>query len=235
VSTEAAVEHRKRALVVGASRGLGLGLVRGFLDRGWDVVATTRRRDNAALEDLARGAAGRLEIASLDVTDTGAIAGLRERIAGSRLDLLFVSAGVMNEADKPAGLETAAEFARLMETNARAPLAIIEALGADVAADGAIVAMTSVLGSVAQNTSGGYEVYRASKAALNTLLRSYASRHTDRAVIAMHPGWVRTDMGGARAALSVEDSVAGMIGVIAERLGKPGCAFLDYRGQTLPW
>ena len=104
-----------------------------------------------------------------------------------------------------------------------------------MATDGAIVAMTSVLGSVAGNTSGGYEVYRASKAALNTLLRSYAARHGDRAVIAMHPGWVQTDMGGPGAPVTVDQSARGMVDVIAARSGQPGCVFLDYQGNTIGW
>lgn len=230
------MDDEKRALIVGASRGLGLGLVRGYLARTWRVVATTRGVNDQASRDLALAAAGRLHIETLDVTDAKGIAALRDRLGEARLDLLFVAAGVMNEpADTPAGLEAPQAFARVMATNAQTPMAIIEALGDRVAAHGAIVAMTSILGSVAGNTSGGYDVYRASKAALNTMLRGYASRHTDRTVIAMHPGWVRTDMGGPRAALSVEESVAGMIAVLAERSGRPGCAFLDYRGRTIPW
>ena len=227
-------EASRRALIIGASRGLGLGLARGYLDAGWQVVATAREND-AGLLALARAALGRLSVERLDVTDAAGISALRERIGASTLDLLFVSAGVINEADKPAGIEAADAFARVMTTNAHAPMAIIETFGDKIAAGGAIVAMTSVLGSVAANTGGGYDVYRASKAALNTMLRSYACRHAERCVVAMHPGWVRTDMGGARASLSIEESVAGMIDVIDGKLGQPGCVFVDYRGQAIPW
>ena len=95
--------------------------------------------------------------------------------------------------------------------------------------------MSSILGSVGNNTTGRYEAYRASKAALNTLLRSYAVRHAARAVIAMHPGWVRTDMAGPDAALDVADSARGMVDAIDAHLGRPGCVYIDWQGQTIPW
>ena len=229
------VGNGKAALVVGASRGLGLGLVEELTGRGWRVVGTTRGRGDEGLRRLADRVGDRLAIATLEVNDADGIAALGRRIEGARLDLLFVSAGTMSDKDAAIGTVPPAEFARVMETNALAPLKIIEAIGGAVGAGGAIVAMTSVLGSVAQNGSGGYEVYRASKAALNTLLRSYAARHKDRSIVAMHPGWVRTDMGGANAPLDIPTSVAGMLDVVAGRAGKPGIAYLDYQGQKLPW
>ena len=221
--------------MVGASRGLGLGLVEEMTGRGWRVTATTRGRNDAGLRRLAEGLGDRLVIETLDVTDPAAIAALKRKVEGTRIDLLFVSAGVSIDGDKPIGSITPDVFATVMETNALAPLKVIEAFGECVAPDGAIVAMTSLLGSVAQNGSGGMEVYRASKAALNTLLRSYAARHRDRSITAMHPGWVRTDMGGANAPVTVADSARGMVDVVVGRLGKPGCAFLDHQGKTIPW
>ncbi len=225
----------KTALLIGASRGLGLGLAEEMTGRGWRVIATTRGKNDQGLRRLAETAGDRLTIETLEVNDAAAIVALEAKLEGVRLDLLFVSAGTMTDKDMPIGAVPPEEFVRVMETNALAPLKIIEALGAGVASDGAIVAMTSVLGSVAQNGSGGYEVYRASKAALNTLLRSYAARHKDRAVVAMHPGWVRTDMGGASAPLEVADSARGMVDVVEDRLGEPGCVFLDYKGDTIAW
>ncbi len=230
-----AAENDKTALLIGASRGLGLGLATAMIDRGWRVVATTRGRNDEGLRRLAEGVGERLTIETLDVNDAAAIAALERVLEGTRLDLLFVSAGISLDGEKPIGAVSSETFATVMETNAFAPLKIIEAIGANVASDGAIVAMTSLLGSVAQNGSGGMEVYRASKAALNMLLRSYAARHKERSVVAMHPGWVRTDMGGANAPLTVADSARGMMDVVAGRLGKPGCVFLDYQGKAIPW
>lgn len=225
----------KTVLIIGATRGLGLGLVLEYLDRGWRVVATTRGRGDDALQALAKTHADRLHIAHLDVTDIEQIAALRAALPPEPLDVLFVSAGVMNERSDRAAETTPDEFSRVMITNALAPMKLIEAFGAGVSPDGAIVAMTSVLGSVACNTSGGTEVYRASKAALNTLLRSYAADHKARALVAMHPGWVRTDMGGANADLSVEESAKGMVDVVEAHLGRAGCVFVDYQGHTIAW
>ena len=166
----------KTILIVGALRGLGLGLVRAYLDAGWSVIATSRGND-APLRDLAASAGSKLQLETLDVTDAAGLAALKQKLAGTMLDVLFVSAGVLGERDAAAADVAADEFARVLVTNALAPLKIIEALGERVAHDGAIVAMTSTLGSVSGNSSGGTEVYRASKAALNTLLRSHAARH----------------------------------------------------------
>ncbi len=222
------------ALIIGASRGLGLGLVEAYLAKGWRVVATQRSRSEA-LEASAREAGDKLVIETLDVTNAASIATLREKLAGQTLDVLFASAGIALDPSQNIEATTSEDFATLMLTNALAPMRIIDAFGALVPPTGTIAAMSSILGSVGANTDGGYEAYRASKAALNTLLRSYATRDRAHAFLALHPGWVRTDMGGANAAIGVEESVEGMIAVIAAHAGKPGCAFVDYKGKALPW
>ncbi len=222
------------ALIVGASRGLGLGLAREYLSRGWHVVATVRGGDTElhALD----GAAGRLEIEQLDVTEPAQIDALRERLAGRTLDLLFVNAGVANDPSQTIGEISTDEFMRVMLTNALGPMRVVEALHELVPARGAIVAMSSGLGSVAGNESGGWETYRGSKAALNTLMRSFAARRAaGRRCVVMAPGWVRTDMGGAQAPLDVETSVKGMVDTLAAHAGGDGAHYLDYRGQTVPW
>jgi len=230
-------ETPRTALIVGASRGLGLGLVREHLARGWRVIATVRgeagRQALAALPD-----ADRLVVETLDIGHPEQITALRERLATERLSLLFVNAGVANEASATVGEVTTDEFVRVMATNALAPLRVIERFESLVPEpDGVIAAMSSILGSVGGNDSGGYEVYRASKAALNTLLRSFAvrTRNRKRTVLAVHPGWVRTDMGGAQAPLDVETSVRGMADTLEKRRGSGGVAFVDYRNETMPW
>lgn len=223
-----------RALIVGASRGLGLALAAEYLGRGWHVLATTRGRGDEGLRALS---CERLRIATFDVDGPpdALAAAVGEAIAGAPLDLLFHSAGVLGEADTPAGLLAADGFAAVMLTDALAPLRVIEALGGRVAPGGAVVAMSSILGSVGENGSGGYDVYRAGKAALNTLLRCHAARHPERCVIAMHPGWVRTAMGGEDATLGPAESAKGMADAIAARAGTPGCVFIDWRGRTIAW
>jgi NAD(P)-dependent dehydrogenase (short-subunit alcohol dehydrogenase family) len=221
------------ALVVGASRGLGLGLVREFLRRGWEVIGTARAP--SALDRLKEEAGGRLTVLPLDVLQDESIAALADSLNGRALDLLFVNAGVTNRTSETMGEVSAEEFCRVMLTNTRAPLRLIEALLPTVAPGGVVAVMSSGLGSVGANTSGGWEVYRASKAALNTAMRSLAARHRTHTLLTLVPGWVRTDMGGSGASLDVDTSVKGLADVIAGHRGKGGNAFLDYKGATVPW
>lgn len=226
----------RRALIVGASRGLGLGLVAKFLARGWDVTATVRR-PSPALAGLAT--AGPLQIeAGVDIDDDGTVADLRARLAEAPdFDIVFVVAGVATQAGTPAALLPRDLVGAVFQTNAVSPVRFAEAFHRRVAPGGLIVLMSSKLGSVSLNRGGGWSSYRASKAALNTLARSFAGQHkgADWGVVLMHPGWVRTDLGGRRATLDVETSAHGMVGVLEARLGQRGCVFLDHAGETVPW
>jgi len=126
---------------------------------------------------------------------------------------------------------------RVLVTNALSPLRVIETFEDLVAPTGAIGVMSSGLGSVANNQTGGYEVYRSSKAALNTLMRSFAARHAQdkRTLLLLAPGWVRTDMGGPDARLSVEESIPNLVQTIEAHAGRGGLHYLDYLGRTVPW
>lgn len=227
---------RRRALIVGASRGLGLGLVAQFLARGWDVTATVRH-PAAALADLATG--NRLQIETgVDIDDDAAVADLRARLCEAPdFDIVFVVAGVATQAGTPASLLSREVVGAVFQTNAVSPVRFAEAFHRRVAPGGLVVLMTSKLGSVALNRGGGWSSYRASKAALNTLARSFVGQHkeADWGVVLMHPGWVRTDLGGRRATLDIETSARGMVGVLESRLGQRGCVYLDYTGETVPW
>ncbi len=226
----------RRALIVGASRGLGLGLAAQFLARGWDVTATVRR-PSPALADLARAGSLRIE-AGVDIDDDAAVADLRARLSEvSDFDIVFVVAGVATQAGTPAALLPRDVVGAVFQTNAVSPIRFAQAFHRRVARDGLIVLMTSKLGSVSLNRGGGWSSYRASKAALNTLARSFAGQHkgADWGVVLMHPGWVRTDLGGRRATLDIETSARGMVGVLEARLGQRGCVSLDYAGETVPW
>lgn len=226
----------RRALIVGASRGLGLGLVAQFLARGWDVTATVRR-PSPALAGLAT--AGPLQIeAGVDIDDDGTVADLRARLAEAPdFDIVFVVAGVATQAGTPAALLPRDLVGAVFQTNAVSPVRFAEVFHRRVASGGLIVLMSSKLGSVSLNRGGGWSSYRASKAALNTLARSFAGQHkgADWGVVLMHPGWVRTDLGGRRATLDVETSAHDMVGVLEARLGQRGCVFLDHAGETVPW
>jgi NAD(P)-dependent dehydrogenase (short-subunit alcohol dehydrogenase family) len=224
-------------LLIGASRGLGLGLAGEFAKRGWHVVATVRAGARTELHDLAEAHPDRIEIETVDIAQPQQIAMLRDRLASRVFDLLFVNAGTANMEDEIAGEIATEEYARVLVTNALGPMRVIEACRDLVAADGLIGVMSSGQGSITNNTNGLHEVYRSSKAALNQLVRSYAARHAEdrRALVLMAPGWIRTQLGGPKAPFGVDDSVPLIVDVLLGRQGKPGLAFLDRDGNTVPW
>jgi NAD(P)-dependent dehydrogenase (short-subunit alcohol dehydrogenase family) len=225
-----------RALIVGASRGLGLGLVEELARRGWEVLATVRDPASAGeLNQLALG--GKTRIEKLDVTDLEEARALRGLLDDERFDLLFIVAGMGNPRGKSAMTIDDEAMWTLFHTNALGPARTAEVLAEVVRPGGVVAFMTSRLGSVADRTSDHAEPYSASKAALNSLVRSFAARHADQqiAVLALHPGWVKTAIGGEGAQLEVEDSARGLVDVIEKARGTRGSAFLNYRGETLPW
>jgi NAD(P)-dependent dehydrogenase (short-subunit alcohol dehydrogenase family) len=227
----------KTALIIGASRGLGYALAAEFLVRGWQVTATVRGAGRTGLHDLAGSSGGGLAVETVDITAPDEVAALRDRLAQTTFDLLFVNAGVTNGPGETVADVSTDTFVRLMVTNALSPMRVIEALQDLVAARGTIAVMSSGQGSVANNTRGGFEVYRASKSALNQLMRSFAARHGDgpRTLLLMAPGWVQTDLGGPGAPLTIGQSIPGVANTIESQAGHGGLQYLDYRGQTVPW
>lgn len=226
------------ALVIGASRGLGWGLARELLRQRWNVVATVRDgQRETPLHTLERDARAALAIEQVDITRSAELALLHGRLTGRCFDLLFVAAGVTNDIDQTIAQVTTEEFMRVMLTNALSPLRTVEQLLELVAPTGQVAVMSSELGSIADNTDGGWEVYRASKAALNTLMRCLVARRAGdaRTFYAIAPGWVRTDMGGPDAPLSIESSVRGVLDAMRARAGTRGLVFVDFRNQLLPW
>ncbi|MGE6527785.1 SDR family oxidoreductase [Pseudomonas sp. NPDC077382] len=225
---------QKTVLIVGASRGLGLGLAKQFSSEGWQVIATVRNSQQAdALRQIPR-----VRVETLEMTDATSIEALAERLEGARLDVLFVNAGVAGPQNKPATQASEAEAGQLFFTNAVAPLRLAEHLLPRVDdKQGVVVFMSSILGSVETGPGMGMSLYGASKAALNHMTRTFVADlgETGLTVLSMHPGWVKTDMGGEQAPLDVETSARGMVEQVTKALGSGGHRYLDFQGTPLPW
>ena len=225
-------------LLIGASRGLGLAMAAEFLLRGWNVLGTVRGEARTLLHDLADEHPGRVEIASLDINEPAQIAALHDQLSGRRFDMLFVNAGTAGaRPNETIATVSTDEFARVMGTNALGPMRAIEVLQDLVPLGGLIGIMSSGQGSVSNNEKGGSDVYRASKAALNQLMRSYAARHagTPRALVLMAPGWIRTALGGPNAPFGVEETIPKVVEVLISQQGKPGLQYLDRAGRIVAW
>jgi NAD(P)-dependent dehydrogenase (short-subunit alcohol dehydrogenase family) len=227
----------RTVLIIGASRGLGYALAAEYLARGWQVIATVRGAGRTGLHDLARSSGGRLVVETVDITVPKEVAALHDRLARTTFDLLFVNAGVTNGPGETIADVSTDTFVRLMVTNALSPMRVIEILQNLVTPDGTIAVMSSGQGSIANNTKGGFEVYRASKSALNQLMRSFAARHAGdpRTLLLMAPGWVQTDLGGPAAPLTIGQSIPGVVDTVGAQAGQGGLQYLDYQGRTVRW
>ena len=219
---------KKSILILGASRGIGLGLAKEFAQRGWRVVASERTRS----DDL--HAAQGVEVVTADVTDPASYAGLD--LADASFDAVLVNAGISGARHQSSDKATGEEVAHVMMTNAFGPARAGRALLPALKDGGTLAFMSSLMGSVA-DSGGGFELYRSSKAAQNMLAKGIAeldAKPRDIAVLSLHPGWVQTDMGGPNATLTIEQSVTGLADVI-EGAGGAGYRFVGYKGEDLPF
>jgi NAD(P)-dependent dehydrogenase (short-subunit alcohol dehydrogenase family) len=225
-------------LIIGASRGLGHAMASEFVKKDWDVVGTVLETERTLLHDLADQSDGRVQIEPLDIREQSQLDKLHTRLSDrSSFDILFVNAGISFGLEDTVNDVTKDDFISIMVTNAWSPIRAIETLQDLIARTGTIGAMTSGQGSLTNNTGGGSEVYRASKAALNMFMRSYSARQADgaRSLLLMAPGWVRTDLGGPDAVLSIDESIPKLVDVLLSQRGTPGLQYLDYLGRTVPW
>jgi len=224
----------KNALIIGASRGLGLGLVKTLLGDGWNVTATVRNPQAAdALKAL-----GPVRIEKLDMDDQHAVIALSQQLKDETFDLLFVNAGVKGPDNQGPGGATLAEVGQLFFTNAVAPINLAQRFVGQIRdGSGVLAFMSSVLGSVTMPDAPELALYKASKAALNSMTNSFVSQLGDRAltVLSLHPGWVKTDMGGEGADIDVQTSTRGLVDQVNAFAGKGGHHFVNYRGETIPW
>ncbi|MCC6623492.1 MAG: SDR family oxidoreductase [Deltaproteobacteria bacterium] len=233
-----ALPHPTRWLITGANRGIGLELTRQLLRRGDAVVATARHPESAReLAALAERAPGRLTVAACDVTDRASVEALAAAVR-EPLDVLVSNAGVYGESETIESLDDR-DMLRTLDTNALGALRVTAALLPHLrrGRDKKIVAITSGMGSIGDNKSGGAYGYRMSKAALNMAMRSLAVDLEGEGVtvVVVNPGWVKTDMGGASAPTTVEESASRMIALIDRLTPTDSGTFFDYRGYTWPW
>jgi NAD(P)-dependent dehydrogenase (short-subunit alcohol dehydrogenase family) len=229
---------KKTVVITGANRGLGLALCQHYLLKGWAVIACCREPALALSLCALRSAYKDLEIHALDVRDLERIDALALTLKERAVDLLISNAGVFGDAQGVSDTPNEA-FMETFVVNTLAPIRLAEAFLPNLlkGQDRLLVAMSSWLGSIEDNTEGGYLPYRTTKAALNAAMKSLAIdwRPLGIKVLILHPGWVRTDMGGPKAPLSVIESVEGMVRVISDFKTLDTGAFLNYRGETLSW
>lgn len=230
-----------RILVTGAGRGIGLELVRQLLDRGDRVIATARRPGAATeLNRLAFAHPGRLAVLPLDLAKPSSIDELAREVplVAESIDVLINNAGVLPGGERFGALE-ARHLEEAFRVNAMGPMLLTQALAPLFAPSGGakVMNVSSVLGSIAERDSFYTPSYAISKAALNmgTRLLAHALADQGVTVFAIHPGWVRTDMGGPKAEVEVADSVRGLIRVL-DRVGPADAGrFLTWEGGELPW
>jgi NAD(P)-dependent dehydrogenase (short-subunit alcohol dehydrogenase family) len=224
-------------LIVGASRGLGYAMAAEFAAREWRVLGTVRT-PSTPLHGLAVERPDTVEIETLDMTDREQVRSLRGRLSDRRFDVVFINGGVANRTPTDTMAEVSTDdFVHVMVTNVLGVMRAVEGLGGLARAGGVIGVMSSGQGSIANNTNGTNDIYRASKAALNQAMSSYAGRHTseEQALILMAPGWIRTEMGGPNAPFSVEEAMPQIVDVLIAQQDVAGLRYLDRNGRTVPW
>ena len=220
-----------KILVVGASRGIGLEFVRQYRAGGAEVVATAR--DDAGLMRLLALGASALR---LDVADAASASGLGWQIEGASFDVAIVNAGISGERVAPMTPPTEANFDAVMRTNVLGPMRVLPQIAEALAQGARVAVLSSIMGSIGGRKAAASWLYCASKAALNSVLKDAALTLGDRAVcVALHPGWVRTDMGGKNAAIDVGTSVGGMRKVISGLRAADSGVFRNYDGAVIAW
>jgi NAD(P)-dependent dehydrogenase (short-subunit alcohol dehydrogenase family) len=229
----------RQILITGAGRGLGLELARQYADDGWTVFATCRDPGKASALSRLADSNHRVSVFGLDVTDIDGISKLSQLLKEEWIDVLFNNAGTGIPKVQDFGSIDEKAWIEAFTINVIGPLKMAESFIHQVArSDQKIIAtMSSIMGSIAENTYGNYYVYRSTKAAVNMVMKSLASDLYDKQIISicLHPGWVRTDLGGTQAPLETEESVRGIRRVLASLTLKDSGRFLTYEGAELPW
>jgi NAD(P)-dependent dehydrogenase (short-subunit alcohol dehydrogenase family) len=227
-------------LITGANRGLGLEFARQYLADGWQVYAACRDPETASeLHRFADENHDTLRILAMDVTDPASIAAAATELAGQAIDLLLNNAGIIGPRGQTIGNIDYDAWKEVLDINTLGPMRVSEAFVEHAARSDRklIVTLTSGMGSIADNTSGGSILYRSSKAAVNMVMRSLAIDLAPRGItcVVINPGWVRTDMGGPNATLEPSESIGRMRRLIDTLGPEQSGKFFNHTGREYPW
>ncbi|WP_299591850.1 SDR family oxidoreductase [uncultured Microbulbifer sp.] len=226
-------------LITGCNRGIGFEMTRQFADEGWQVIATCRNPSAAwELSELAE-ANDNIEVDGLDVTDYDQMADLARDLDGRTLDILVSNAGYYGPKGVGLGSVDVDEWRKVLEANTIAPYKLVETFYPMLAGSACKVVgiLSSKVGSIEDNRSGGGYIYRSSKTAVNQVAKSLSIDLADEGikVLALHPGWVKTEMGGPNALISTQESVAGLKKILMEAGAGDSGRFFNFDGSTIPW
>ncbi|WP_027856182.1 SDR family oxidoreductase [Marinobacterium jannaschii] len=226
-------------LITGAARGIGLEFVRHYLARGWQVHACARNLAEATeLQQLEQSGSG-LSLHQLDISSDEQIAELTLALDRQPLDLLINNAGIYGPKKLAFGEVTRDRWRRVLEINTISPLMLTQALIGNLMAgrQKKVLMLSSKVGSISDNSGGAGYYYRSSKTALNQVVKSLSIDLAEKgiSVLALHPGWVQTEMGGPNALISTAESVAGLVEVIDALDLQSSGQFIEYNGKQIPW
>ncbi len=230
---------RLSILITGANRGIGLELSEQFAADGWAVLACCRNPVEADALQALSGQYSSIEIHRLDVTDYAQMAALSEQLGGRSIDVLLSNAGVYGPRGHGFGEVDAAEWRHVLEVNSIAPMMLVQAFVEQVAASQRklVAVVSSKMGSIADNGSGGSYIYRSSKTTVNQVVKSLSIDLAPRgiSVLTLHPGWVQTDMGGSNAEIGVAECASGLKRILQSAGLAQSGQFLEYDGNPIPW
>lgn len=225
--------------ITGANRGIGLALTKLFLADGWQVIATCRCNNRATMLNQLKNEYKHLHIYELDITDYLQISALSAKLVDSKIDVLLNNAGIYGPKGYGFGNCDAQAWREVFEANVIAPTKLAEAFVSQVLNSELkiIAALSSRIGSHTENTKGGGYIYRSSKAALNSVVKSLSNDLLPQGVktVALHPGWVQTEMGGPNALISAEESALGLKQVIESLTDDQSGGFYSYKSEQIPW
>jgi NAD(P)-dependent dehydrogenase (short-subunit alcohol dehydrogenase family) len=232
----------KQLLITGANRGIGLEFTQQYLADGWHVYATYRTSSAAANQHsssaLAALACDQLTLLPLDVTEDASIATLQEQLSGIELDLIINNAGIFGPREQSLGTVSRQQWLEVLNVNSVAPLMLAQALHSNLTAKrGTFAVMSSRMGSIDENDGGALYLYRSSKTAVNMVVKSLSIDLKNQGinVIALHPGWVRTDMGGPNGSIDTQTSVNGLRQVLDHIDPADNGRFINYDGTSIAW